>query len=68
MSAGDIQAQVDSVFKIQENNQFGDQRYALLFKPGSYDVNVQVGYYTTVIGLGNTPDAVTITGGVNALG
>jgi hypothetical protein len=68
MSAGDIQAQVDSVFKTQENNQFGDQRYALLFKPGSYDVNVQVGYYTTVIGLGNTPDAVTVTGGVNALG
>jgi len=37
-----------------------------LFKPGNYNVSVQVGFFTTVSGLGYTPDAVTIAGGVNA--
>jgi hypothetical protein len=64
MSFSDIQLQADNVFKTQESNQFGEQRYALLFKPGAYDAKVQVGFYTTVSGLGGTPDAVTITGGV----
>lgn len=62
-----IQSEIDSVFNTQQSNQFGAQRYAILFKPGSYSLNVQVGFYTTVLGLGTTPDAVTITGGVNAM-
>ena len=66
MSASNIQSQLDGVFQTQQSNQFGAQRYAILFKPGTYNVNVQVGFYTTVSGLGNTPDAVTITGSVNA--
>jgi len=61
-----IQSQVDSIFTQQQQNQFGGQRYALLFQPGSYQVNLQVGFYTTVCGLGVTPDAVTITGGVTS--
>ena len=65
MSSSQVQTQVDAVFKTQQSNQFGQQRYALLFKPGAYSANVQVGFYTTVHGLGSTPDAVTITGGVN---
>ena len=35
-------------------------RYALLFEPGTHDVNVDVGYYTTVHGLGRKPTDVTI--------
>jgi len=67
MPSATIQSQIDSVFKTQESNQFGPERYALFFKPGSYSLNLQVGFYTTVHGLGSTPDAVTITGGVNAM-
>ena len=67
MPSAMIQFQVDSVFKTQESNQFGPERYALFFKPGNYSLNVQVGFYTTVHGLGGTPDNVTITGGVNAM-
>jgi hypothetical protein len=67
MSSATIQSQVDDVFQTQQSNQFGSQRYALLFQPGTYSVDVQVGFYTTVHGLGTTPDAVTITGGVNAM-
>ena len=46
-----------------------DQRYALLFKPGTYGtsrhpLNFQVGYYTAVAGLGRSPGDVVINGSV----
>ena len=66
MSSSSIQSQLDSVYSQQESNQFGTSRYALLFKPGTYDVNVNVGFYTQVLGLGQSPNDTTITGGVNA--
>ena len=55
-----IQATVDAVAAQQVDNQFGNQRYALLFKPGTYGsaadpLVFQVGYYTEVAGLGQTP-------------
>ncbi|OCA99127.1 discoidin domain-containing protein [Clostridium beijerinckii] len=64
MPSSDIQNTVDSVFSKMEANQFGNERYAFLFKPGSYNVNVNVGFFTSVLGLGKTPDAVNITGAV----
>ncbi|HPD48033.1 MAG TPA: coagulation factor 5/8 type domain-containing protein [Anaerohalosphaeraceae bacterium] len=60
----DIQHRVDAVFREQERAQFGSGRYALLFKPGRYQVNVNVGFYTHVAGLGAHPDDVTIEGAV----
>ena len=55
-SDADIQAVVDRVYGIQETNQFGQDRYALLFKPGRYDnVRAKVGFYTQIAGLGNLP-------------
>ncbi|WP_410658797.1 RICIN domain-containing protein [Amycolatopsis sp. lyj-112] len=66
MSQSTIQSQVNSVFSRQETNQFGSQRSALLFKPGSYNVDVNVGFYTQVLGLGLSPDNVTINGAVHA--
>ncbi|MCD1259538.1 discoidin domain-containing protein [Paenibacillus athensensis] len=66
MAYGDIQNTANSVFSAQESSQFGNQRTALLFKPGSYSNTVRVGFYTQVAGLGQNPDDVTINGGVNA--
>ncbi|MFB9326075.1 discoidin domain-containing protein [Paenibacillus aurantiacus] len=66
MAAGDIDGVAASVFSQQESNEFGSQRYAFLFKPGSYNVNVRVGFYTHVAGLGQHPSEVAITGGLNA--
>ncbi|MFF1450454.1 coagulation factor 5/8 type domain-containing protein [Streptomyces sp. NPDC058274] len=66
MSASDIQSKLDSVFSKQESNQFGTARQALLFKPGSYDADANVGFYTQVAGLGLSPDDVTINGAVHA--
>ncbi|MFJ1754985.1 RICIN domain-containing protein [Kitasatospora sp. NPDC088134] len=64
--AATIQAKLNAVFAQQESNQFGAQRQALLFKPGSYSVDANVGFYTQVAGLGLSPDDVTINGAVHA--
>jgi hypothetical protein len=69
MPQSQIQATVDAVAKQQVPNQFGSQRYALLFKPGTYGsttdpLNFQLGYYTAVAGLGLSPDDVVINGSI----
>ncbi len=61
-----VQSRLNTIFQQQEENQFGSQRYAVLFKPGSYNADVNVGFYTQVAGLGLTPDAVTVNGAVHA--
>ncbi|WP_240677485.1 RICIN domain-containing protein [Actinacidiphila soli] len=66
MSASSIQSKLDSVFSQQQTNQFGSARQALLFKPGTYSANANVGFYTQVAGLGLSPDDVTINGSVHA--
>jgi hypothetical protein len=65
MSGATIQTQVDAVFTQMESNQFGSERYALLFKPGVYSgFNAQIGFYTSIAGLGQNPDDVRINGDV----
>ena len=70
MSTSQIQTTVDEIATQQVDNEMGSQRYALLFKPGTYGtaVNpliVQVGYYTDVAGLGASPTDVVINGHVD---
>ncbi|MEV4150085.1 RICIN domain-containing protein [Amycolatopsis sp. NPDC049691] len=65
MSSSTIQSRLNSIFSQQERNQFGSQRYAVMFKPGTYANDVNVGFYTQVLGLGLSPDAVTINGAVH---
>ncbi len=65
MSSATIQSRLNSIFSQQERNQFGSQRYAVMFKPGTYSNDVNVGFYTQVLGLGLSPDAVTINGAVH---
>ncbi|MEU4087398.1 coagulation factor 5/8 type domain-containing protein [Streptomyces aureus] len=60
-----IQARLDQVFEQQESAQFGAGRYAFLFKPGTYNgLNAQLGFYTSIAGLGLSPDDTTINGDV----
>jgi hypothetical protein len=64
-----IQTQLNAVFAIQQNNQFGSQRKAIFFQPGQYsNLDVNVGYYTQIIGLGKSPDDVTIKGNFHSDG
>jgi hypothetical protein len=66
MSAATIQQQIGKVYAVQQHSEFGTARDALLFLPGSYHVDVPIGFYTQVLGLGASPDAVHITGNVHA--
>ena len=43
------------------HGEFSDERYAVLFEPGEHNVNVDVGYYVTVHGLGKTPQDTILT-------
>ncbi len=66
MSSSSIQSTLDTVFSQQQSNQFGTQRDALLFKPGTYDVTADIGFNTQIAGLGLSPDDVRIDGGVTS--
>ena len=73
MSQADIQAAVNAIYAQQVDNEMGTARYALLFEPGTYGsqnnpLDIPVGYYTEVDGLGQDPSAVVINGGVTAIG
>ena len=62
-----IQKTVDRIAAAQTDNQFGADRYAILFAPGTYGtrehpLSFKVGYYTSVAGLGRSPADVVING------
>jgi hypothetical protein len=63
MSTATIQNDINQVYATQQSNQFGTQRYELMFEPGTYNVSVPVGFYTEVVGLGQNPAQTVITGG-----
>jgi hypothetical protein len=70
MSQAAIQSRLDAISTQQVPNQFGTQRYAILFEPGTYGsatdpLDFQVGYYTQVAGLGAQPGDVVINGAIN---
>lgn len=65
----EIQAKMDAAHAKQVDNEMGTDRYAFLFKPGTYGtaekpLQVKVGYYTEVSGLGASPSDVVINGKV----
>ena len=70
MSQASIQSTLDSIASQQVSNQFGAQRYAVFFEPGTYGSTAdplifQVGYYTAVAGLGLNPGDVVINGSID---
>jgi hypothetical protein len=65
-SMSNIQSQLTTIYGQQQGAQFGSGRYAILFKPGSYNLSILLGFYTEVLGLGLSPDSVQITGAVKS--
>ncbi|MGH3297803.1 MAG: discoidin domain-containing protein [Trebonia sp.] len=60
-SATTINNTLNTVFNSQKVNQFGTQRYAELFDPGTYTgIEDNVGYYVSVQGLGQNPSSVAL--------
>ena len=66
MPANAMQATIDRVYALQQHNEFGTQRNAFLFLPGAYHLDIPIGFYTEVAGLGSSPDDVHFTGNVHA--
>jgi hypothetical protein len=67
MSAATIQASLDSTFNaelLSPTAQFGSERTAFLFKPGTYGVTARLGFYESMQGLGQNPGDVQLNGGV----
>ncbi|BCJ41254.1 hypothetical protein GCM10010168_44480 [Actinoplanes ianthinogenes] len=69
MSDAAIQSSLDSVFNAQKDTQsaqFGTRRDALVFKPSTtpYAVGANIGFNTSILGLGQNPDDVRINGAV----
>ena len=67
MPVDQIQATIDAIHAQQVDDEMGTNRYALLFEPGTYGTDeeplqLKVGYYTEVAGLGASPTDVTING------
>ncbi|MFI1993990.1 adenylyl cyclase [Actinoplanes sp. NPDC020271] len=65
----EIQATLDAANAKQVDNEMGTDRYAFLFKPGTYGtaehpLQIKVGYYTELAGLGANPGDVVINGKV----
>ncbi|MFA6118075.1 MAG: adenylyl cyclase [Sphingomonas sp.] len=66
MPHAQLQQRLDTIFQSMERAHFTDARHAVLFKPGRYDLDVNVGFFTQVAGLGTFPGDVTINGHVHA--
>jgi len=69
MPVSQIQATLDAAHAKQVDNEMGTDRYAFLFKPGTYGtadhpLQIKVGYYTEISGLGASPSDVVINGKV----
>ncbi|MEO3813114.1 adenylyl cyclase [Sphaerisporangium sp. B11E5] len=69
MPVGEIQAVLDAAHAAQVDDEMGTARHAYLFKPGTYGtaeqpLQIKVGYYTEIAGLGASPADVVINGKV----
>jgi hypothetical protein len=62
----EMQKKIDAVYAVQQHAEFGTERNAFLFLPGEYHVDIPIGFYTQIAGVGPTPDAVRIAGNVHA--
>ncbi|HEV2639641.1 MAG TPA: ricin-type beta-trefoil lectin domain protein [Actinocrinis sp.] len=71
MSVSSIASQLNAIGTQQNPNQFGTQRYEILFQPGTYGsasnpLDFQIGYYESIEGLGQNPSQVVINGTIDS--
>jgi hypothetical protein len=67
MSAATIQTQLTNDFNLLKDTvtaQFAENRAAEVFKPGTYNVTANVGFYESIAGAGLNPTDVVINGDV----
>ena len=59
------QAAIDRIYAAQQHNEFGSARSAILLLPGDYHLDIPIGFYTQLLGLGASPNDTHITGNVH---
>jgi hypothetical protein len=69
MPVAEIQARADEIHARQVDAEMGSARWSMLFRPGTYGTDaeplqIKVGYYTEVAGLGASPSDTVINGKV----
>ncbi len=69
MPVAAIRARADEIWQQQVDAEMSEERWSLLFLPGTYGTDteplqIKVGYYTEVAGLGASPSDVVINGKV----
>ncbi|WP_375287638.1 adenylyl cyclase [Sphingomonas sp.] len=64
--APDAQSRLDAIFRAQERAHFTDARHAVLLMPGRHRLDINVGFFTQVAGLGLRPGDATVEGHVHA--
>lgn len=67
MSVAQIEATVNGIADAQVDDEMGTNRWNVLFAPGSYGspqepLQIRVGYYTEIAGLGASPSDVVVHG------
>ncbi|MFC6470314.1 hypothetical protein ACFQQE_00020 [Glycomyces mayteni] len=62
--AAEIQSAVDAITDQMRTNQFGRERHAVLLRPGTYAVDIDLRFYTQVAGLGLLPGDTVVDGHV----
>jgi hypothetical protein len=66
MAQAVMQDKINQIYARERDNQFGAPRDAIMFKPGTYNLDIPVGFFTQVVGLGVSPDDVNIVGQVHS--
>lgn len=64
--AAKMQSTINRIYAQQQHAEFGPGRYAFLLLPGDYKLDLPIGFYTQIAGLGATPNDVHVTGNVHA--
>lgn len=69
MPVAQIQDRANAIWQQQVDAEMSEERWSLLFKPGTYGtaaepLQIKVGYYTEVAGLGASPSDTVINGKV----
>lgn len=69
MPVAQIRKRTDAIWRQQVDAEMSEERWSLLFRPGTYGtaaepLQIKVGYYTEVAGLGASPSDVVINGKV----
>jgi len=67
MDREEMQRVLVEVHEKQRGQEFTDERYALLFQPGTYELDITVDFYVQALGLGKTPKETVVHGAVQSI-